>query len=254
MLYLTTPDSLIAREIGKQLLDNKLAVCINIIPINSMYLMKDNLIEEEECGVFVKTLPEFENSTIEFIKSIHPHNIPFIVKLQGDFNSEYKEWAKQIQSSNLKVSGHAVIEGNVQFGKNCTVLPGAIIRGDKCLIKFGDNCNIQDNVVVHFEYDSELKKFEIGNNVSMGHGAIVHCKKIGNNVLVGMGAILSHGAIIEDNVIIGAGALIPPDKIIESGVYMGVPAKKIRELTSEDKELIEFTWKAYSEKKRNREC
>jgi len=254
MLYFTVTDTLAAREIGKQLLDRKLAVCINILPINSMYLMNDNLMEENECGIFVKTLPEFENTAIELIKSIHPYDTPFITKTQGDFNSEYKEWAKQIQNSNLKVSGHAVIEGNVQFGENCTVLPGAVIRGDKCLIKFGDNCNVQDNVVVHFEYDSDLKKFEIGNNVSMGHGAIVHCKKIGNNVLVGMGAILSHGSIIEDNVIIGAGALIPPDKIIESGVYMGVPAKKIRELTQEDKELIEFTWKSYSEIKKVRMC
>ena len=64
-----------------------------------------------------------------------------------------------------------------------------------------------------------------------------------------MGSILSHGSVIEDNVIIGAGALIPPNKIIESGVYMGVPAKKIRDLTQEDKELIEFTWKSYTEKK-----
>ena len=94
-----------------------------------------------------------------------------------------------------------------------------------------------------------MKKFEVGNNVSVGHGAIVHCKKIGNNVLIGMGSILSHGSVIEDDVIIGAGALIPPNKIIESGVYMGVPAKKVRALTQEDKELIEFTWKSYVEKK-----
>ncbi len=250
MLYLTTPDSLIAREIGKQLLEKKLAVCINIIPINSMYLMKENLIEENECGVFVKTLPEFENSAIDFIKSIHPNEVPFITKISDDFNVEYKEWAKEIQNSNLKISGNAVIEGNVKFGFNCSILPGAIIRGDKCLIQFGNNCNIQDNVVVHFEYDSDLKKFEIGNNVSIGHGAIVHCKKIGNHVLIGMGSILSHGSVIENNVIIGAGALIPPNKKIESGVYMGVPAQKVRDLTPEDKELIEFTWKSYVENKK----
>jgi carbonic anhydrase/acetyltransferase-like protein (isoleucine patch superfamily) len=249
MLYLTTSDSLVAREIGKQLLEKKLAVCINIIPINSMYMMKDNLMEENECGVLIKTLPEFENSAVEFIKSIHPYDTPFITRISDDFNFEYKEWAKQIQNSNLKISGKAIIEGNVKFNSNCTVLPGAVIRGDKCLIEFGNNCNIQDNAVVHYEYDSDLKKFEIGNNVSIGHGAIVHCRRIGNNVLIGMGSILSHGAIIDDNVIIGAGALIPPNKKIESGVYMGVPATKVRDLTQEDKELIEFTWKSYVEKK-----
>lgn len=249
MLYLTVPDSIIAREIGKQLLEKKLAVCINIVPINSMYLMKGNLIEENECGVYVKTLPEFEREAIDFIKSIHPYDTPLIAKIPTEFNYEYKEWAKEVQSSNLKVSGNAMIEGAVQFGSNCTVLPGAVLRGGSCLIKFGNNTNIQDNAVVHYEYDAELKIFEIGDNVSIGHGAIVHCRKVGNNVLIGMGSILSHGSIIKDDVIIGAGALIPPNKIIESGVYMGVPAKKIRDLTDEDRELIEFTWKSYIDKK-----
>ena len=139
MLYFIVTDTLTGRLVNSYL--KKLAVCINILLLIQLYLMKDNLMEENECGVFVKTLPEFENSAIEFIKSIHPYDTPFITKMKDDFNFEYKEWAKEIQNSNLKVSGYAVIEGNVKFGENCTVLPGAVIRGDKCLIKFGDNCN-----------------------------------------------------------------------------------------------------------------
>lgn len=129
----------------------------------------------------------------------------------------------------------ATIMGDVKLGKNVSIWPGAVLRGDFNLIKVGDYTNIQDNAVLH---GGHRETVEIGDYVSIGHGAIVHGAKIGNYVLIGMGSIILSGAKIPDNTFIGAGALVPENKVLEPGVYIGVPCRKFRDLHKGDHEYI----------------
>ncbi|MDK2948488.1 MAG: hypothetical protein PWQ63_1648 [Methanolobus sp.] len=111
---------------------------------------------------------------------------------------------------------------------------GAVIRGDANPIRIGKRTNVQDNVVIHI---SDTSRVDIGDNVIIGHCAVVHGCKIGNNVLIGMNSTVLDGAEIGENCIIGANALVPPGKKIPAGsMVMGVPAKVVRHLS--EKEII----------------
>ena len=101
---------------------------------------------------------------------------------------------------------NATIVGEVYLGKNCTVWFGAIVRGDVNAIKAGDNVNIQDGAVIHCTYQKAAT--EIGNNVSIGHNALVHGCTLKDNVLVGMGAIVMDNVVVGENSIIAAGAVV----------------------------------------------
>ena len=130
----------------------------------------------------------------------------------------------------------ARIVGDVEIGEGSSVWYNAVIRGDSNSIVIGENTNVQDNAVLHTNHSHGLK---IGDNVTIGHGAIVHGCTIGNNVLIGMGAIVLDGAVIEDNCIIGAGALVTQNKVIPEGsLCFGNPAKVVREITEEEKASI----------------
>ena len=130
----------------------------------------------------------------------------------------------------------ARIVGDVEIGNNSSVWYNAVLRGDSNRIVIGKNTNVQDNAVLHVSRSNSLV---IGNNVTIGHGAIVHGCTIGNNVLIGMGAIILDGAVIEDNCMIGAGALVTQHKIISSGsLAMGSPAKVVRQITEAEKDAI----------------
>lgn len=142
---------------------------------------------------------------------------------------------KKIAESVFLAPGSHVL-GDVTIGENCGVWYNAVIRGDSNAIMIGDNTNIQDNAVLHLDAEQPMN---IGRNVTIGHGAIVHGCNIGNNVLIGMGAILLNGAVVEDNCIIGAGALVTQGKHIPEGsMVYGNPAKVVRELTDEEKHSI----------------
>lgn len=130
------------------------------------------------------------------------------------------------------VSETAQIIGKVTLKENANVWFGTVLRGDADYIEVGANTNIQDNCVVHINKDMPTV---IGDNCTIGHGAIIHACTVGNNVLIGMGAIILDQAIIEDNVIIGAGALVPPGKKIpKNSLVVGSPCKIVRELTEEE--------------------
>lgn len=130
----------------------------------------------------------------------------------------------------------AKIIGDVTIGEDSSVWYNAVIRGDSNSIVIGENTNVQDNAVLHTSHSHALT---IGDNVTIGHGAIVHGCTIGNNVLVGMGAIVLDGAVIEDNCIIGAGALVTQNKVMSEGsLVLGNPAKVVREITEEEKKAI----------------
>lgn len=139
----------------------------------------------------------------------------------------------------------AKITGEVEIEENSSVWYNAVIRGDSNPIVIGENTNVQDNAVLHVSHSHPMS---IGDNVTIGHGAIVHGCTIGNNVLIGMGAIVLDGAVIEDNCIIGAGALVTQNKVIPSGsLAFGNPAKVLRTLTEEEKQSILENANEYSD-------
>ena len=122
--------------------------------------------------------------------------------------------------------------GDVTMGNNCSVWFSAVIRGDVHYIKMGNNVNVQDCAVIHATY--QKSPTNIGNNVSIAHGAIVHGCTIHDNVLIGMNAVVMDDAVIESNSIIAAGSVVTKGTIVESGtVYAGSPAKKIKDIGPE---------------------
>jgi len=139
--------------------------------------------------------------------------------------------------SDCFIAPNATIVGNVVMGDNCSVWFNAVIRGDVNYIKIGNNTNIQDGAVIHCTY--LYAGTDIGNNVSIGHNALVHGCILKDNTLVGMGAIVMDHAVVEEFVIIAAGAIVLEKTICESGfLYAGIPAKKIKPLTDEQREML----------------
>jgi carbonic anhydrase/acetyltransferase-like protein (isoleucine patch superfamily) len=118
------------------------------------------------------------------------------------------------------------------MGNDCSIWFNAVIRGDVNSIRLGNKVNVQDGAIIHCTYESA--KTVVGNNVSIGHNAIVHGCVIDDNVLIGMGAIVMDNAHVGSNSIIAAGAVVLENTIIEPGsIYAGVPAKKIKDIPEE---------------------
>jgi len=127
---------------------------------------------------------------------------------------------------------NAVIVGDVVMGDQCSIWYNAVIRGDVHFIRMGNKVNIQDGAVVHCTY--QKSPTTIGNNVSVGHNAIVHGCTIHDNVLVGMGAIVMDDCVVESNSIIAAGAVLTEGTRVEAGsIYAGVPARKVKDISQE---------------------
>ena len=134
--------------------------------------------------------------------------------------------------SDCFIAENATIIGEVTMGNQCSIWYNAVIRGDVHFIKMGNKVNIQDGAVIHATY----QKFPttIGNNVSIGHNALVHGCTIHDNVLIGMGAIVMDDCIVESNSIIAAGAVLTKGTHVASGaIYAGVPAKKVKDISQE---------------------
>jgi carbonic anhydrase/acetyltransferase-like protein (isoleucine patch superfamily) len=144
------------------------------------------------------------------------------------------------------IAQSADIIGDVTIEEDCSIWFGAVLRGDEGCIKVRRGTNIQDNCTVHIT-DAEYPT-EIGEFVTLGHGAIVHGCRIGNYCLIGMGSIVLDGAEIGDYSILGAGSMVTGDKKIPSGVLaLGSPAKVIRELTEDEKKNLEKSAQYYIE-------
>jgi carbonic anhydrase/acetyltransferase-like protein (isoleucine patch superfamily) len=145
---------------------------------------------------------------------------------------------------NCYLAENATIVGEVKMGKNCSVWFNAVVRGDVNSIDIGDNTNIQDGAIIHCTY--KTAKTVIGNNVSIGHNAIVHGSTIKDNVLIGMGAIIMDHAVIESGSIIAAGAVVLENTIVEANsIYAGVPARKVKSVDAKRDYLFERTAKNY---------
>ncbi len=145
---------------------------------------------------------------------------------------------------NCYVAENATIVGDVVMGDECSVWFNAVIRGDVNAIRIGDRTNIQDAAIIHCTY--EKASTVIGNNVSVGHRAIVHGCTVEDNSLIGMGAIVMDKALVKQNCIIAAGAVVLENTICESGfIYAGTPARKIKALNTEQLKNLKETAARY---------
>jgi len=134
--------------------------------------------------------------------------------------------------NNCFIAPNATIVGDVIMGNDCSIWFNAVLRGDVNSIRLGNKVNVQDGAVIHCTF--QRTKAIIGNNVSIGHNAIVHGCTLEDDVLVGMGAIVMDHAVVKSNTIIAAGAVVLEDFVCESGsIYAGVPAKKVKDISKE---------------------
>ena len=130
------------------------------------------------------------------------------------------------------VAPNATIVGDVVFGASCSIWFNAVVRGDVNSIRIGNKVNIQDGACLHCTY--EKTQVHIGNNVSIGHNAIVHGCTIADDVLIGMGAIVMDNVQIGSGSIVAAGAVVLENTVVEAGsIYAGIPAKKVKQLSEE---------------------
>ncbi|MBI4931591.1 MAG: gamma carbonic anhydrase family protein [Bacteroidetes bacterium] len=134
--------------------------------------------------------------------------------------------------SNCYLAENATVVGDVVMGDDCSVWFNAVVRGDVHYIRMGNKVNVQDGAIIHCTYQKHPTN--IGNNVSIGHNAIVHGCTVQDNVLIGMGAIVMDRCEIGSNSIIAAGAVVLEGTKVEPGsIYAGVPAKKVKDISIE---------------------
>jgi carbonic anhydrase/acetyltransferase-like protein (isoleucine patch superfamily) len=140
-----------------------------------------------------------------------------------------------------------IVIGDVVIGDDSSIWPGTIVRGDVNHIRIGARSNIQDGTVIHVSHSGPNGKpvgypTLIGDDVTIGHGAIIHACSIGDACLIGMGAIVLDGAVVEKNGFVGAGAVIPPGKTVASGeLWLGNPAKCVRNLNEQEIEQLYYS-------------
>lgn len=155
------------------------------------------------------------------------------------------------------VDDTALVSGDVEIGEDSSVWPMTVIRGDVNQIKIGKRSNIQDGSVLHVthapnEHSEKIGATQtgyaliIGDDVTIGHKALLHACEIKHRVLVGMGAIVMDGTVVEAETMIAAGSVVPPRKTLESGyLWMGNPARKVRELTHQEKSYLRYSAEHY---------
>jgi carbonic anhydrase/acetyltransferase-like protein (isoleucine patch superfamily) len=137
-----------------------------------------------------------------------------------------------VMGNNCFIAPNATIVGDVVIGDDCSIWFNAVLRGDVNFIRMGNKVNVQDGAIIHCTY----QKFgtTIGNNVSIGHNAMVHGCVIDDNVLVGMGAIVMDNCRVGSNSIVAAGAVVLENTVIEPGsIWAGVPAKKVKDISAQ---------------------
>ena len=157
--------------------------------------------------------------------------------------------------SSAFIASNAIISGDVKIGKNSGIWFGCCIRGDVTKIEIGENTNIQDNCVLHGTRPNHAQNktgshgapVVIGNNVTIGHGAIIHACTIKDNAFIGMGSVIMDLAIVEEYGMLAAGAVLTPKKVVKSGqIWAGNPAKYFRDMTQEEKDYIKISADNYA--------
>ena len=153
-------------------------------------------------------------------------------------------------AARVYVDPAAVVIGDVVLGEDSSVWPCAVVRGDVSPIRIGARSSVQDGVVLHVTHDGPYtpggRGLAIGDDVTIGHGAVLHACTVGNACLIGMGATVLDGVVIEDEVMVAAGALVPPGKRLPSRtLWAGNPARQLRELNAEQVEQLYYSARNY---------
>lgn len=148
------------------------------------------------------------------------------------------------------VDDSARVIGDVQIGDDSSVWPMAVVRGDMQRIRIGARSSVQDGCVLHITHAGPFNPqgwpLIIGDEVTIGHKAVLHGCTLGNRILVGMGAIIMDGAQVEDEVVIAAGCLVPPGKRLRSGyLYLGSPARQARPLSEAERAYFSYSASNY---------
>ena len=148
------------------------------------------------------------------------------------------------------VDPSAQLIGDVELGDDVSLWPVAVVRGDVNRIHIGARSNVQDGSVLHVTHDGPYSPggadLQIGEDVTIGHGVILHACRIGNRCLIGMGARVLDEAVIEDDVFIAAGSLVSPNKRLVSGfLYRGSPAQQVRALTEREVAQLKYSAEHY---------
>lgn len=167
----------------------------------------------------------------------------------------YLEHTPQIDQS-CYIDEMAVVIGDVVLGKNVSVWPFAVIRGDVNCIRIGENSNVQDHCMLHVSHKNAAKPegspLTIGEDVTIGHHVTLHGCTIGDRVLVGINTVILDDVIIENDVMIGAGSLVPPRKVLKSGyLYVGSPVQQVRPLTEKELAFLPYSAHHYVKVKNN---
>ena len=150
------------------------------------------------------------------------------------------------------VDQDAVIFGDVFIAEDASIWPCTVLRGDVNHIHIGARSNIQDGSVLHVTHASEEfnttgNPLLIGDDVTIGHKAVLHACTIGNRCLIGMGSIVLDNAVIEDEVMVAAGSVVTPGKVLKSGyLYVGNPAREKRQLTEKERSFLSYSASTYA--------
>lgn len=158
--------------------------------------------------------------------------------------------ASPLLGARTYIDESAVVIGRVSLGDDVSVWPCAVLRGDVNSIAIGARTNIQDGSVLHVVHDGPGVPgglpLVIGEEVTVGHKAMLHAARIGHRCLIGMSAVILDGAVVEDEVIVAAGSVVPPGKrLLTRGLYMGNPVKRARELTDQECERLVYSARHY---------
>ncbi|MGH8474900.1 MAG: gamma carbonic anhydrase family protein [Methylococcales bacterium] len=147
---------------------------------------------------------------------------------------------------NVYIDDSAVLIGDVTVGDDVSFWPTAVARGDVAPIEIGSRTNIQDGCLIHGTnqgpYSPQGFSISIGSGVTVGHHAVIHGCTIGDYSLIGTACVVMDGAVVGGRVMIGAGSLVPPGKRLESGfLYLGSPVKRLRALTADELDMLEYS-------------
>jgi carbonic anhydrase/acetyltransferase-like protein (isoleucine patch superfamily) len=148
------------------------------------------------------------------------------------------------------VDDTALVIGDVVIGKDSSIWPMTVVRGDVNKIRIGKRSNIQDSSVIHVTHPHpdmpEGYAVDVGDNVTVGHKVILHGCTVGDHCLVGMGSTIMDGALLEPFVLLGAGSLVSPGKVLQGGyLWLGSPVRKVRVLSDEERKWIEYSAQHY---------
>jgi len=147
------------------------------------------------------------------------------------------------------VDPSARVIGDVHLGDDASVWPMAVLRGDIHAIRIGARSNIQDGSVLHVTHASDYNPggfaLEVGDDVTVGHRVVLHGCRIGDRCLIGMGAVVMDGAVVHADTILGAGSLVTPGKELAPGLWVGSPARRVRDLTGDERNYLGYAASHY---------